>query len=69
MWSFPADGEPSAVLGSRGWNGDPTDKPGFTLLYAVTGGLMELLGPMFWAALVVLLLQAELTPAAYGWAL
>ena len=35
----------------------------------VTGGLMELLGPAFWAALVVLLLQAELTPVANGWAL
>lgn len=69
MWSFPADGGPSAVFGSRNWDVDVTDDPVIALLYAVTGRLMELLGPAFWAALVVLLLQAELMPAANGWAL
>jgi hypothetical protein len=69
MQPFLADGEPSAVFGSHSWNSDFTDRPEIALLYAVTGVLMELLGPAFWAALVVLLLQAELMSAADGWAL
>ena len=66
MRSFLADEESSAVFGSRAWNSDFTDEPEIALLYAVTGSLMELLGPMFWAALIVLLLQAELMPVANG---
>jgi len=61
MRSFFADEEPSAVFGSGTRNNDFTDQPGIALLYAVTGSLMELVGPMLWAALVVLLVQAELS--------
>lgn len=60
MRSFLADGEPSAVLRSRTWNSDFTDQPGIALLYAITGNLMELLGPIFWAALAASFVQAEL---------
>ena len=62
MQSFFAGGEPSAVFGSRIRNNDFIDQSGIALLYAVTGSLMELVGPMFWVALAVLLVQAELTP-------
>jgi len=60
MRSFLADGEPSAVFWSQPWNSDFADQPVIALLYAVTGSLMELLGPIFWAALAVLFVQAEL---------
>ncbi|HEV2186570.1 MAG TPA: hypothetical protein VGR70_05155 [Stellaceae bacterium] len=60
MRSFLADGDPSAVFGFRNWNIDVTDDPVIALLYAVTGRLMELLGPIFWAALAVLSIRAEL---------
>jgi hypothetical protein len=60
MRSFLADGEPSAVFGSRIRNSDIIDRPEIAVLYAITGNLMEWLGPAFWAALVVLLVQAEL---------
>jgi hypothetical protein len=59
MRSFLADGEPSATFGSLAWNSDFTDQPGIALLYAITGCLMELIGPAFWAALIVLFVQAE----------
>ena len=36
------------------------DDPVIALLYDISGVLMELLGPMFWAALIVLFIQAEL---------
>jgi hypothetical protein len=59
MRSFLADGEPSATFGSLSWNSDFTDQRLIAVLYAITGCLMELLGPAFWAALVVLFVQAE----------
>ena len=43
---------PSACL-------DFIDRPGIETLYAISGVLLDLLGPMFWAALVVLFLQAQ----------
>jgi hypothetical protein len=60
MRSFLADGDPSATFGLQAWNSDFTDRPEIALLYAITGGLMELLGPAFWAALIVLWVRAEL---------
>jgi hypothetical protein len=60
MRSFLADGDPSAPFGSRSWNSDFPDQPEIAVLYAITGWLMELLGPIFWAALIVLFVQAEL---------
>ena len=39
---------------------DVIDCPGIATLYAISGALLDLLGPMFWAALIVLFIQAEL---------
>jgi len=39
---------------------DFTDQPTVAALYSISGVLMDLLGPMFWAALIVLFLQVEL---------
>jgi hypothetical protein len=60
MRSFVADGELSDSFGSRAYDGDVTDHPEIAALYAITGGLMELVGPVFWAALIVLWVRAEL---------
>jgi len=57
MGSFLADGEPSAVLASGVRDGD---EPVVLLLHAAGGALMELLGPVFWAALIVTFIHAEL---------
>jgi hypothetical protein len=38
------------------------DRPAIATLYAISGVLLDLLGPMLWAALIVLLLQAEFLP-------
>jgi hypothetical protein len=60
MRSFSADGEPSVLYASRVFENGLADQPLIAVLYAVTGCLMELLGPAFWAALVILFVQAEL---------
>jgi hypothetical protein len=39
---------------------DLSDQPTVALIYGVFAALMEMLGPMFWAALIVLFIQAEL---------
>jgi hypothetical protein len=36
------------------------DQPAIAAIYAISGVLMETLGPMFWAALIVLFIQAQL---------
>jgi hypothetical protein len=38
---------------------DFSDQPLIARLYTISGVLMEILGPMFWVALIVLLIQAE----------
>jgi hypothetical protein len=43
---------PSAYL-------DLIDRPGIATLYAISGVLLDLLGPMFWAALIVLSIEAQ----------
>jgi len=58
MRPFLASGHSTVFLGRTGEN-DTSEFPGFALLHAIAGGLMDLLGPMFWAALIVLWLQAE----------
>jgi hypothetical protein len=60
MRTFLADGDPSAAFGARVSEFDFDDQPAIALLYAVTGRLMEWLGPVFWAALAVLFIEAEL---------
>ena len=61
MRSFLADGEWSDAFGPPVGARDCIEQPGIATLYAISGGLMELLGPVFWAALIVFLLQAELS--------
>jgi hypothetical protein len=60
MRSTFADGEPSVPFGSRVGDGGLAGGPLVAVLYAITGSLMELLGPIFWAALIVFFVQAEL---------
>ena len=50
----------AGLLASLGGDGHSVDQPLVAALYTLTGGLMEALGPMFWAALVVLFIQAAL---------
>ena len=38
---------------------DFIDRPGIGTLYAISGVLLDLIGPMFWAALIVLFIQAQ----------
>jgi hypothetical protein len=38
---------------------DLSDRPMITIAYLLAGGLMEILGPMFWAVLIVGFLFAE----------
>jgi|HubBroStandDraft_6_1064221.scaffolds.fasta_scaffold3116530_1 hypothetical protein len=59
MRTFIAGGEPSAAYAPPVDTGDLAKQPIVELLYAVTGEMMELLGPMFWAALIILYVQAE----------
>jgi hypothetical protein len=41
---------------------DFTDRPGIAALYAISGVLLDLLGPMFWAALIVLFIRRSSCP-------
>ena len=49
---FDTDRQPIAI--------DFSDRPTLALLYALSGWLMNFLGPMFWAALIVAFLYAEM---------
>ena len=64
MRTFAADdGYASIAFGAQPVDVGFADRPVVALLYAVTGRLMELLGPIFWAALIILFVRAELA----GW--
>lgn len=52
LWAFPT---------RRPIDLDLTDRPLIAALYTISGLLMRILGPAFWAAIVVLFLYAELT--------
>jgi hypothetical protein len=39
---------------------DFADQPLLAVLYMISAALVEFFGPMFWAALIVLFIQAEL---------
>ena len=43
-------------------NIDLTDRPAMAVLYQICAGLMMLVGPMLWAALIVLFVEAEFIP-------
>jgi len=60
MRSYPIDLESFPFPTSRVREVDFADQPVIAVLYAVSGVLMEILGPMFWAALIALFIQAEL---------
>jgi hypothetical protein len=60
MRSYPINSESFPFPTSRVREVDFSDQPAIAVLYGVTGVLMEVFGPMFWAALIVLFIQAEL---------
>jgi hypothetical protein len=57
---FRTEPEPSPLSARHAGEVDLTDQPAVALLHAVAGAAVELLGPMFWAALIVLFIRVEL---------
>ena len=66
MQSFLTDADPSAGFKAKAGECDFVDEPGIAELYMLADALMEFLGPMFWAALIVLFIWVELTLAFGG---
>jgi hypothetical protein len=66
MRTFLPDCDRPVVFRSRVATHDLANEPGIAGLHAFADVLMELFGPAFWAALVVLPLQAELMPVMDG---
>jgi hypothetical protein len=60
MRSYPIDPESFPLPTSGVREVDLSDQPVIALLYAISAVLMEILGPMFWAALILLFIHAEL---------
>jgi hypothetical protein len=60
MLSYRIDPDSFPFPTSRAREVDFSDRPVIALLYTISGVLLESLGPMFWAALIVLFTQAEL---------
>jgi hypothetical protein len=60
MGPFPTDRELAALFFEKRNPVDLTGRPVIAFLYAIGGGLMDLFGPMFWAALIVGFLYAEI---------
>jgi hypothetical protein len=60
MLSYRSSPESLPFSTSRIRQVDFSDRPAIALLYAASGGLMEILGPVFWAALIVLFLRPEI---------
>ena len=60
MESFATDREPLPRTTQRSGEIDFADQPAIAVLYIIAGGLMEFFGPIFWAALIVLFVQAEI---------
>ena len=53
------DAVASVTTRARTIDADLSERPVTAALHAVAGALYEIGGPMFWAALIVLFLQAE----------
>jgi hypothetical protein len=51
--------EPMAAPAEQPGELDVADQPLLAVLYAISAALVEFFGPMFWAALIVLFIQAE----------
>jgi len=62
MCSYPMHPESFPLPTSGPCEIDFSDQPVVAVLYQISGVLMEILGPMFWAALIALFIQAELIP-------
>jgi hypothetical protein len=60
MGPFPTDRELAALFFEKRNPVDLTGRPVLAFLYALGGCLMDLFGPMFWAALIVGFLYAEI---------
>jgi hypothetical protein len=60
MGPFPTDRELAALFFEKKNPVDLTGRPVLAVLYAFGGCLMDLFGPMFWAALIVGFLYAEI---------
>jgi len=60
MGPFPTDRELAALFFEKRNPVDLTGRPVIAFLYVIGGGLMDLFGPMFWAALIVGFLYAEI---------
>ncbi|HEX3863230.1 MAG TPA: hypothetical protein VHY35_16215 [Stellaceae bacterium] len=60
MQVFLMDRQRAVPPGNWSRRVDFSDQPGIASLYTISNTLMDILGPVFWAALIVLLIQAEL---------
>jgi hypothetical protein len=60
---FLSDADASAGFKPKAGECDFADEPGIAELYMLAAALMEFLGPVFWAALIVLFIWVELTLA------
>jgi hypothetical protein len=63
---FLSDADPAACFKAKAGECNFADEPGIAELYMLAAALMEFLGPMFWAALIVLFIWVELTLAFGG---
>lgn len=60
MHSYLTDPEPLSLSAQRALETDLAAQPVIALLYQFSGAIMELLGPMFWAALILFFIEIEL---------
>jgi hypothetical protein len=60
MRPYPTAGEPFAVPLHRSDETAFAEHPAIAVIQTIAGELMELLGPMLWAAIIVLFFYAEL---------
>jgi hypothetical protein len=60
MRTLFSNGEDLAAQAGRPVKVDLHGRPMLAMLYALSGIAIDLFGPMFWAALIVLFVQAEL---------
>ena len=66
MQSIFAEDDLPAGFAPRALATDFADEPGIAEAYMLADALMEFLGPVFWAALIVLFVWVELKPAFGG---
>ena len=59
MYAQYPEREPTASPAKRLGGLDFVDQPLIAVLYIISAALVEFFGPMFWAALIMLFIQAE----------